>query len=93
MGIEPHVAKWWDIANERRFRLINKKHLGSGLTLRQEAEYHLLQGVAELFISYAAPTDFSYLEALERKVKRLSEKIAKASLKAQKAERKAKGRS
>lgn len=91
MAIEPHVAKWWDIANERRFRLIKKEHLGSGLTKKQEVELMLLQHVTDLFLSYAAPMDFSHLEALERKVARLSKAIAKASLKAKKAEQKAKG--
>lgn len=84
MALENHVAKWWDIANERRARLILKKHLKGDLTKRQEAELMMLQGVAELFINYAAPTDFSRLEELEKKVHRLSHRIAKASLAAQK---------
>lgn len=83
MTMENHIAKWWDVANERRARLIKKKHLGGGLTKQQEAEYLLLQGISELVLNYAVPLDFTRLEELERKVHRLAHRIAKASRAAQ----------
>lgn len=81
MELEPHIRRWWGIANERRARLIVKKHMGGGLSDRQELELALLQGVGELIMCHAAPIDFRPLEALERKVRRLSARMSKASLK------------
>ena len=81
MAIEPHIARWWDIANERRGRLIFQKHMKGGLSERQELEFALLQGVTELIMCYEAPVDLRPLEALERKVRRLSKRISKKSLK------------
>jgi hypothetical protein len=54
-----HVRKWWDVANDRRQRLIVKKHQGGGLTEAQENEYKMLQAIADLMIStYAASPRF-----------------------------------
>lgn len=85
MSLEPHIARWWDIANERRARLIKKKYIpGGGLDPRETAEYTLLQGVCELIMSYAAPIDFSHLDKMVKKAEKLAERISKAALKAQK---------
>lgn len=44
---------WWDVANERRARLILKKYkAGQGLTLAEESEYRLLQAVAEEILNH-----------------------------------------
>jgi len=69
------VTKWWDVANDRRQRLIVKKHMGKrGLTKAQDAELIMLQKVAEAIMTYACPIDFKRLERLEK----LVEKIQKA---------------
>ena len=81
MTLEAHVSRWWDVANQRRQRLILQKHGGGGLTKRQEAELVLLQGVADMVMSYASPLDFRPLEAMVRKAERLAARIAKVSLK------------
>lgn len=44
--------RWWSIANERRQRLIVKKHKGGGLSEIQERELVLLQKVAEEIMSF-----------------------------------------
>lgn len=49
------IARWWNVANERRLRLIRKKHRGSGLTEAQKKELELLQAVADAMCSYSAP--------------------------------------
>jgi hypothetical protein len=82
MTLEPHVLKWWDVANARRGRLIQQKYKGGGLTPRQEAEFTLLQGICSLVMSYAAPIDFSHLEKLARKAERLAARVSQAALKA-----------
>lgn len=46
LTLKPHILKWWDIANDRRIRLILQKHQGKGLTPQQEFEYKLLQTIA-----------------------------------------------
>jgi len=81
MNLAPHIRKWWDPANDRRQRLILKKYKGGGLSDDQELELVLLQGIAEMIMSYASPVDFRPLEALERKVHRLAHRLSKASLK------------
>jgi hypothetical protein len=83
MSLEPHVSRWWDVANARRGRLIEQKYKGGGLSPRQEAEFTLLQGICGLVMNYAAPIDFSHLEKLTRQAERLAKRVAKASLKAQ----------
>jgi len=50
-----HILKWWDVANDRRQRLINRKYNGEGITDAQEGELKMLQGVAELIMEYASP--------------------------------------
>lgn len=81
MNLPRHICKWWDLANDRRQRLILKKHMGGGLSDDQELELVLLQGLAELIMSYASPIDFRPLEALEKKAHRLAHRMSKASLK------------
>lgn len=49
------IARWWDQANGRRFKLIKLKHVGGGLTTEQEQELVLLQHVAAGIMNYAAP--------------------------------------
>ena len=50
-GLEPWIRKWWTVANERRYRLIVKKHKQS-LTPAEIREYELLQEVADAILSY-----------------------------------------
>ena len=52
MNLPPWVSDWWSVANDRRQRLIVKKHTGS-LTKRQEEELVLLQKVAEAILEYS----------------------------------------
>jgi len=53
MTLPYHIRKWWDVANDRRQRLIVQKHkAGKGLSLLQENEYILLQAVAEKIIEW-----------------------------------------
>lgn len=53
MAMPVHIKKWWNIANDRRQRLINQKYrTQKGLTLDQENEYRLLQAVAEEILDY-----------------------------------------
>ena len=47
-----HVRKWWDIANDRRQRLIVGKYQGAGLSRAQQNELSLLQKVAEEIMEY-----------------------------------------
>lgn len=47
--------RWWHLANDRRQRLIVKKHKGGGLTKDQEEELVMLQKVAEAVIDYGSP--------------------------------------
>lgn len=54
-NLHPHVKRWWDAANKRRRRLIDLKHDKSGyskLTPIQEAEFEMLQNVAEAIVDY-----------------------------------------
>lgn len=53
--LPPWIVKWWDVANDRRGRLIVKKHQGVGLTKAQEEELVLLQQVADAIITYVSP--------------------------------------
>lgn len=50
-----HVRKWWDVANDRRQRLIVKKHQGGRLSKAQAVELEMLQAVADLMISTYSP--------------------------------------
>ena len=53
MTLEPHISRWWNIANDRRQKLIVQKHTGKNkLTASQEREYELLQKVAEAISDY-----------------------------------------
>jgi hypothetical protein len=81
MTLEPHISRWWDLANERRQRLILKKYKGGDLSKRQKAEFIMLQGIADVVMSYAAPIDFGPLKAITKKFERLAARVAKASLK------------
>lgn len=56
MSIPTHIRKtWWDAANERRGRLINKKYTGGGLTVAQEGELEDLQAIAGLILNRYCP--------------------------------------
>ena len=46
------VRKWWDVANERRQRLIVRKYQGAGLSRAQQNELFLLEKVAEEILEY-----------------------------------------
>jgi hypothetical protein len=50
-NLPSHIRKWWDVANDRRQRLIVKSH-GEGLSLEQDNELALLQKVAEEIMEY-----------------------------------------
>lgn len=81
MTLDPHVLKWWDIANQRRGKLILKK-CGEGLSQKEMAEFVLLQGVCSMVMSYHAPLDLRPLEKLAAQAERLAKRINKAALKA-----------
>lgn len=55
LELKPHIRKWWDIANDRRQRLILKKHKGGGLTDQQQREYDLLQAIGERLVDAVSP--------------------------------------
>lgn len=56
MTLKPHVRKWWDIANDRRGRLIAKKYNDpEGLTGEQAEELLMLQGVASAVLDFVSP--------------------------------------
>lgn len=61
-GLPPWVTKWWDIANERRFRLIKKQHEGGGLTPAQEKELRMLQSVCDAIMHFGAAPMKSFAE-------------------------------
>ena len=49
--MRPWIKKWWDIANDRRQRLIVEKHT-KGLSEPNAAELVMLQKVADLILEY-----------------------------------------
>lgn len=55
MVLKSHISKWWDVANDRRQRLILAKHMGKPMTTDQERELEMLQKVAEAMVDYASP--------------------------------------
>ena len=65
--------------NNRRGELIHKKHLGGGLSQDQERELAMLQGVTGLMLEYKHPLGpaMDRLEKIERRVRRLMERIRK----------------
>lgn len=55
--MRPWVSKWWDLANDRRQRLVVKNARaafgeGPDLTEEEGAEFWMLQRVADLVVSY-----------------------------------------
>lgn len=54
MTLPRHVLKWWDIANDRRQKLINRNAIKGGLTPRQKAEFKMLQNIADQVMTFAA---------------------------------------
>lgn len=79
-AVPVHVRKWWDIANDRRQRLIyNKYHATGGLTQEQAKELEMLQKVADLLISFTMGDveEWPISKAL-RKAEALLRKIEKA---------------
>ena len=77
MKLPKHIKKWWDIANVRRSRLIYKKHMGVGrkITQAQEAEFIMLQKVAEAVMEYISPIDLTPLEDKVKKAERLARRM------------------
>jgi hypothetical protein len=67
-----HIRKWWDVANDRRQRLIVKKYQGGGLSEAQAVELGMLQTIAELMISTYSPpprvheTQWACVKCLEK---------------------------
>lgn len=58
--LRPHISKWWDIANDRRQRLIFAKYRGKKrLTKEQERELEMLQKVADAILEFASPSRLS----------------------------------
>lgn len=55
MTLAYHIRKWWDVANDRRQRLIVKKWQGGGITKAQEGELAMLQEVAGAIMNYSGP--------------------------------------
>lgn len=51
LKMRPHIKRWWDIANDRRQRLI----LCGQLTEQQKREFDLLQAIAELIVNAVSP--------------------------------------
>jgi uncharacterized lipoprotein YddW (UPF0748 family) len=75
-----YKAKWWELANDRRQRLIYNKYQASAyFTKEQEEELAMLQGVAGLVSSYVMgdPDKWPISKAL-KKAERLLRKIQKA---------------
>lgn len=55
-GLPIWVTRWWDVANDRRQRLILRKYkTKAGLTKDQEEELEMLQRVADAIISFRSP--------------------------------------
>jgi len=54
-NLKPWIRRWWDVANDRRQRLILKQYRVGGLSKEQENELKLLQGVADDIVRYTAP--------------------------------------
>lgn len=54
MNLPPWSEHWWAKANDRRQRLIAKKHRGGGLTPLQERELEMLQKVADAVLDYVS---------------------------------------
>jgi hypothetical protein len=63
--LSPWIKRWWDIANDRRQKLIVKQYKRGGLTKKQEAELIMLQRVAEEIIDFVARPDRKVIRSME----------------------------
>ena len=52
---DPNDWGWWEVANDRRQALIERRHLKGGLTPDESQELDVLQGVAELIVDTFSP--------------------------------------
>lgn len=71
MRLPAWVHRWWDVANERRCSLVQKKRKG-GITKAQERELGLLQAVWGAICEYiSGPERREVLAKLEKLAKGL----------------------
>lgn len=54
MKVDPTTWPWWNVANERRAALIDKKYSSDGpLTPEEHLEYSMLSCLADLIVNFA----------------------------------------
>lgn len=70
---QPHIDKWWAIANDRRQRLIVRKHKKNDLTPLQDKELVMLQKVADAILEMVHIPMKPFPPAIEKLLEEMDE--------------------